>query len=419
MKSDNVLNSRINNNKNNKINNMKNSPKNSSKKIYLDYASTTPIDEEILRGMLPYFDKKYANPSSMYESGRLAQNIIEESRKKIAKVINSKSDEIIFTGSGTESDNLAILGIARAYKNKGNHIIVSAIEHKAVLQSVKSLEKEGFEISILEVDKDGMIDIKKCISMIKKETILISIMYANNEIGTIEPIKDLAKAIKEYRGVNALPLLHTDACQAVGYLNIDTDKLGIDLMTINSSKIYGPKGIGMLYKKANVNIEPIIYGGSQERGMRAGTENIALIQGFAEALIKSEKNREKESERLRGLQQYFMTELKKRIPNIEFNGHLKYRLPNNIHISIPSVEGESMLLMLDKENIEVSTGSACGAFDLKPSHVLLAIHQNEEIIHGSIRFSLGKYTNKKELDYVLKVFPPIVEKLKNLSAIRK
>ncbi len=390
--------------------------------IYLDYASTTPIDKEILKGMLPYFDKKYSNPSSMYESGRLAKNIIEESRKKIAKVINSKPDEIIFTGSGTESDNLAMLGIAKAYKDRGNHIIISAIEHKAILESAKSLEKNGFEISILEVDKNGVIDINKCLSMIKKETILISIMYANNEIGTIEPIKDLAQAIKKHREINNLnnlPLLHTDACQAVGYLSIDTDKLGVDLMTINSSKIYGPKGIGMLYKKANVNIEPIIYGGGQERGIRAGTENVALIRGFAEALVKAENNREKESKRLGELQKYFMTELKNKIPNIEFNGHLKYRLPNNVHISIPSVEGESMLLMLDKQGIEVSTGSACSAFDLKPSHVLLAIHQNEEIIHGSIRFSFGKYTNKKELNYVLKVFPPIVERLKSLSAIRK
>ena len=389
------------------------------RRIYLDYASTTPINPMILKSMLPYFDMKYSNPSSMYESGRMAKGIIEESRKKIAKCINSKSDEIIFTGSGTEADNLAILGIAKAYRDRGNHIIISSIEHKAILEPAKQLEKEGFEITVIPVDKKGTIDIKQIIASIKKETILISIMYANNEIGTIEPIKDLALALKGYRGVNTLPLLHTDACQAAGYLSIDTDRLGIDLMTLNSSKIYGPKGIGMLYKRSEIKINPIISGGEQERNQRAGTENIALIHGFAEALVKACDNKEKEVKRLSELQKYFIEELQKKIPDIKINGHIKNRLPNNIHISIPSVEGESMLLMLDSIGVEVSTGSACSTFDLKPSHVLLAIHQDEEIIHGSIRFTMGKYTDKKDLDYVLKVFPPIVERLKSLSAIKK
>ncbi len=389
------------------------------KKIYLDYASTTPIDPMILKSMLPYFDMKYSNPSSMYESGRMAKSVIDESRKKIAKCINCKPDEIIFTGSGTEADNLAILGIARAYRDRGNHIIISSIEHKAISEPAKQLEKEGFEITVLPVDKTGTIDIKQVIASIKKETILISIMYANNEIGTVEPIKELAIAIKNHRGVNTFPLLHTDACQAAGYLSIDTDRLGIDLMTLNSSKIYGPKGIGMLYKRSGIKINPIISGGEQERNLRAGTENIALIHGFADALVKAYDNKEKEVKRLSELQKYFIEELQKKIPDIKINGHIKNRLPNNIHISIPSVEGESMLLMLDSIGVEVSTGSACSTFDLKPSHVLLAIHQDEEIIHGSIRFTMGKYTEKKDLDYVLKVFPPIVERLKSLSAIKR
>ena len=264
------------------------------KKIYLDYASTTPIDPMILKSMLPYFDMKYSNPSSMYESGRMAKSVIDESRKKIAKCINCKPDEIIFTGSGTEADNLAILGIARAYRDRGNHIIISSIEHKAISEPAKQLEKEGFEITVLPVDKTGTIDIKQVIASIKKETILISIMYANNEIGTVEPIKELAIAIKNHRGVNTFPLLHTDACQAAGYLSIDTDRLGIDLMTLNSSKIYGPKGIGMLYKRSGIKINPIISGGEQERNLRAGTENIALIHGFADALVKAYDNKEKE-----------------------------------------------------------------------------------------------------------------------------
>ncbi|HEY4478573.1 MAG TPA: cysteine desulfurase family protein [Candidatus Paceibacterota bacterium] len=390
-----------------------------SDKIYLDYASTTPIDRDVLEDMLQYFNIKYSNPSSMYDSGRLAKSVIDDSRKRIAKYINCKPEEIIFTGSGTEADNLAIKGIAREYKKEGNHIIISAIEHKAILEPAKQLEKEGFEVTILPVDKYGMIDVKQCISYIKKETILVSVMYANNEIGTIEPIKDLALAIKNHRGVNTFPLLHTDACQALGAISIDIDKLGVDLMSLNSSKIYGPKGVGMLYKKLGIKISPIISGGEQERNLRAGTENIALIHGFSVALEKACGKMEKESKRLIELREYFIKGLKDKIPDLKINGHLKKRLPNNIHVSIPSVEGESMLLMLDKYGVEVSTGSACSAFDLKPSHVLIAIHQDEEIIHGSVRFTLGRYTTKKDLSYVIKVFPPIVNRLKSLSAIKR
>lgn len=386
--------------------------------IYLDHASTTPTDPDILKKMLPYFDQSYSNPSSMHTSGRQAKEVIAQSRKIISECLSCAPDEIIFTGSGTEADNLAIQGIARAHKHQGNHIIISSIEHKAILEPVKLLQKEGFGVSIVPVDRNGMIDIGECLKLIKKETILVSVMYANNEIGTIEPIADLSRAIAAIRGQRQYPILHTDACQAAGYLTLDVRELGVDMMTLNSSKIYGPKGIGMLYVRRGIKIAPIILGGDQEKGLRAGTENIALIHGFAKALEKIQAGREKETDRVKKIRDYFYRELKKRLPQIELNGHPIERLPNNLHISIPFVEGESMLLMLDSYGIEASTGSACSAFDLKPSHVLLAINQNEEIIHGSIRFTLGKNTTKKEIDRVLEVFPPIVEYLTLISAVQ-
>ncbi len=389
------------------------------KKIYLDYAATTPTDPDILERMLPYFGADYGNPSSMYESGRRAKSVIETSRKKIALCCNADPEEIIFTGSGTEADNMAIFGVARANRAHGNHIIISSIEHKAIIEPAHQLEKEGFRISVLPVDCYGMIDIGECLKLITPETILISVMYVNNEIGTIQPIAGLTAAVRLQRGSRGFPLVHTDACQAAGFLTLDVHELGVDLMTINSSKIYGPKGVGMLYKRKGVNLIPLIVGGDQEKRMRAGTENVALIFGFAEALEKVSAGRECDSERVRDLRDYFIKELKRKIPELELNGHPTERLPNNVHVSIHAVEGESMILMLDREGISASTGSACSAFDLKPSHVLLAIRQNEEIIHGSIRFTMGKHTTRDDLDHVLDVFPVIVENLTRLSAIRK
>lgn len=389
------------------------------KKIYLDHASTTPTDPDILREMMHYGGKEYSNPSSLHTSGRKAKAVLDVSREKIAGLINCEPSEIIFTGSGTEADNLAIMGIARAHKASGNHIIISAIEHKAVLQAARELEKDGFEVSVVPVDRYGMVDIMKCLSLIKKETILVSVMYANNEIGTIEPIQELGQAIHACRGARDYPFFHTDACQAAGYLSLDVRELHVDLMTLNSSKNYGPKGVGLLFKRNGIRISPLVVGGDQERGLRAGTENIGLIHGFASALQKAQANREKESLRVEQLRTYFLSGLQKRIPQMKLNGHPTQRLPNNIHISIPDVEGESMLLLLDQKGIEASTGSACSSFDLKPSHVLLAINQDEEIIHGSIRFTLGKSTAQEDLDYVLKVFPSIVHHLTLLSATQK
>ncbi len=383
----------------------------------MDYASTTPLDRTVLAKMLPYFGPEYGNPSSLHQSGRKARAVIEKMRRVVAEVLRSLPEEIIFTGSGTESNNLAILGVARKNRQFGNHIIISAIEHKSILESAELLLNEGLEVSVLPVDKYGLINVEECLNLIKKETILISVMYANNEIGTIEPIKKLADSLKKRRGLKSFPLLHTDACQAAGFLTLDVSWLDVDLMTLNGSKIYGPKGVGILYKKKNVSISPIIVGGNQENKMRAGTESVPLIVGFGEALCKADFLQKIESRRLTLLRDYFLQNLFAKIPNAVLNGHGENRLPNNINVSIPNIEGESILLMLDQLGIEVSTGSACSSNDLKPSHVLLAIGQSPELAHGSIRFSLGRCTTKENLDYVLEVFPKIVRRLNSMSAL--
>lgn len=389
--------------------------------IYLDNAATTPIDEKVLEKMLPYFRGEYGNPSSIYKSGRKAKQVIEHARQGLADVIGAKSSEVIFTGSGTEANNLAILGVARANKKYGNHILVSTIEHKSVLESVKQLEKEGFIIEYIPVDNYGVIDVDEIMKLITDKTILISVMYANNEIGTIQPIQELSKRVSEFknqepRTIN-YPLVHTDACQVAGQLSIDVRKLGVDLMTLNGGKIYGPKGIGVLYKKENINIEPIIFGGGQESGLRGGTESVPLIVGMLEALCMVDKNREIESVRLTELRNYLIVKLKEIIGDVVLNGHPTNRLPNNVHISIPKIEGEAVVLMLDEMSVQVSTGSACSSKDLEVSHVLKAINQSPEIIHGSIRFSLGKETRKDDIDYVMGVLGDIVKRLKSMSSL--
>ncbi|MEX2013911.1 MAG: cysteine desulfurase family protein [Parcubacteria group bacterium] len=387
------------------------------KTIYLDYAATTPIDHEVLSHMRPYWEMEYGNPSSMHASGRRAARAVRGARDALAACINASPDEITFTGSGTESDNLAIIGVARAYSSVGKHVIISAIEHKAVLEAAHSLEIEGFEVSIAPVDACGMIDVQSLLTMVRDDTTLVSIMLANNEIGTIQPISKLAHALKERREKTGLPILHTDACQAAGHLRLDVEEMGIDLMTLNGSKVYGPKGIGLLYKRSNVKISPIITGGGQERGLRAGTESVPLIVGLAFAFLKAGDMREHELERLRDLRHYFISNLRLNIPDIIVNGHSSSVLSHIVHVTVPGIEGESMVLMLDEKGVETATGSACSANDLRPSHVLVAIGQNSDLIHGSVRFSLGRGTTREELDYVLSVFPPIVERLKEASAL--
>ncbi len=405
------------------------------KKIYLDHAASTPIDPGVLEKMMPYFGAAYDNPSSLHSSGRRAAQVINEARKKVADVIGALPEEIIFTGSGSESDNLAILGVARANRAQGNHIIISAIEHKAVLKPARELRNEGFEITVIPVKPNGIIDVQACIESIRENTILISVMYANNEIGTIQPVKKIAEGIQRHKSARTVqartrskltdggkndfpsfPLFHTDACQAVGFLDLNVRRLGVDLMTLNGAKIYGPKGVGSLYVRNGVRLSSIILGGEQEKNLRAGTESVPLIVGFGEALVKSEKMRITESKRLTALRDYFIEKLLEKIPGAVLNGDKKNRLPNNVHISVPCVEGESMLLLLDSYGIEVSTGSACSAFDLKPSHVLLAIGQNPDLVHGSVRFSFGRSTTKKKLNSVLSIFLSTVKKLTSISA---
>lgn len=390
------------------------------KNIYLDYAATTYIDPKVLQKMKPYLTAAYGNASSLYALGREAKAVIEKARQDSAKILNVNPEEIVFTGSGTESDNLAIFGIARAYQNRGNHIIVSKIEHKAVLEPAKKLEKQGFRISYLNVDSQGIVKLNELKKLLNKKTILVSVMYANNEIGSVQPIKQISQIIKKFKNgsVGSPPVFHTDACQAAGAFPLKVNELGVNLLTLNGSKIYGPKGVGCLYVNKNYKIEPLILGGSQERGLRAGTENPALIVGFAEALKLAEKLRKKESRRLKTLRGYFIKKILKTIPSSRLNGHSQKRLPNNINISFKGIEGESLILMLDRYGIFGSTGSACTSHELSPSHVLLAIGLSENLAHGSLRLTLGRKTTKKELDYVLKILPLIIEDLRKMSAVK-
>jgi len=386
--------------------------------IYLDYAATTPMDKDVLELVHKTNILEYGNPGSLHKPGRLAKKQIEKARAEIAGHLKSDPNEIIFTGSGTEADNLAILGVARANKHYGKHIIISAIEHKAVLESALRLENDGFEVSYAPVDKNGILDIAKFKKLLRKDTILVSVMYANNEIGTIEPIREIAKTLLSLKQKAGYPLLHTDACQAAGTLSLDVKELGVDLLTINGSKIYGPKGVGCLYLKHGVNLEPQIVGGDQEWHKRAGTENVSLIVGIAKALDIATNKQQLENERLRKLRDYFINKIQKTIPQARLNGHPTKRLPNNINFSFAGIEGESLVLLLDQANIYCSTGSACSSLDLSPSHVLLAIGLTPELAHGSLRITLGRDTTKSDLDKVLVKLTKIVNDLRKISAIK-
>ncbi len=396
-----------------------------NREVYLDNAATTPINHNVLEVMLPFLKENYGNPSSLHKFGRISKSAIENSRNKISQIINCEPSEIIFTSGGTEANNLAILGIARANKNKGKHIIVSSIEHKSILDACKVLEKEEFEIDYLDVDKNGLVKLEDLKNKIRKDTILVSIMYANNEVGSIQPIKEISRFLKglsmksktnnEQRLTNNFPLFHCDACQAVNYLPVDIKKIGVDSLTISASKIYGPKGTGILYVNKKIKIAPLIVGGGQERGLRSGTPNVAFIVGTASALKISEMKREKESERLTKLRDYFLLQIKKKIKGIIVNGGMKNRLPNNLNISVKGVEGETLLLILDDKNIYCSTGSACSSMDLNPSYVLVNMGLPLGFIHCSIRFGLGRHTNKADIDYTVKVLSESINKIRAMS----
>jgi cysteine desulfurase len=390
------------------------------KRIYLDYAATTPIRKEVRETMKIFEEKIFGNPSSIHKEGRTAKTALEKARNLIAEILEVKSSEIIFTNGGTESINLALFGISRANKKffKKPRLITSKIEHPAVLNSMKQLEKEGFEIIYINVNKDGLININELKNTINENTILVSIMYANNEIGTIQPIEKISKIIKDYQNKKRknFPLFHTDACQAAGYLDIRPKKLGVDLLTLNASKIYGPKASGLLYIKENTLIEPLIFGGGQENNLCSGTENVSGWIGLAKALELAQKEKDKESKRLINIRDYAIKNILK-IEKTFLNGHPKIRLPNNINIIFLDIEGEALVLKLDKFGISASTGSACHSKTLEPSHVLTAIGLKREAIHGSLRLTLGKETTKKDIDYLLKVLPKIIKELRALSPI--
>lgn len=395
------------------------------KPIYLDHAATTPTDPKVLEAMLPYYSDKYGNPSSVHELGRSAKTATDAARKTVAGVLHAKQNEIIFTGGGTESVNLALFGFARRNTRRSSrpkgHIITSVIEHSCVLDVCHALEYEGFDVTYLPVGEDGVINRKQIVGAIRDDTILVSVMYANNEIGTVQPIAEIGKAltrINEARVKNGQPKVafHSDACQAAGYLDIKVSGLGVDLLTINGSKIYGPKGMGVLYVRGGVNLEPIIYGGGQESGLRGGTENVAGIVGMAKALEIANDNKVAETKRLSSLQKYFFQKLRG-IKDIKINGSLENRLPNNVNISIDKIEGESAVLYLDARGIYCSSASACSASSHKPSHVVLALGRSPQDAQGTLRFTMGKETLKKDIDYTVGELKKVVKKLRQMSAV--
>ncbi len=382
------------------------------KNIYFDNAATTKLDDEVLKEMLPYLKDNYGNPSSIYKLGREARKAIEDSREKIAKVLNCKANEIYFTAGGSESDNTAIKGIAKANKKRGNHIITSKIEHPAVLETCKQLEKEGFEITYISVDEKGIVDLEELKKSIKPTTILITIMFANNEIGTIQPIEEIGKIAK---GNNIY--FHTDSVQAFGSIKIDVQKLNIDSLSLSGHKFYGPKGVGALYVKTGVPFEKFISGGHQERNKRAGTENVAGIVGIGKAIELAYENLDEYNKKIKELRDYYVKQVEEKIPYIKINGDMEKRLPGNSNISFRFIEGEGLLLNLDLKGICASSGSACTSGSLDPSHVLLAIGLPHEIAHGSLRVSIGKYNTKEEIDYLIENLMEIVTRLREMSPL--
>ncbi len=382
-------------------------------RIYLDYAATTPAHPEVVKAMLPYFTEIFGNPSSIYACGQEAKGAVEEARSKVARLIGARDEEIVFASGGTEADNFAIKGTAYANESKGNHIIASAIEHHAVLETCKFLQKRGYSITYLPVDKYGMVDPGTVKKSITAKTILISVMHANNEVGTIEPLAEISKVARE-AGV----YFHTDAVQTTGHIPVNVNELGVDLLAISAHKLYGPKGVGALYIRKGTKLVSFQHGGEQERRRRAGTENVAGLVGFGRAAELAEQEMGDEAIRLTGLRDKLIKGLLQ-MEYTHLNGHPTKRLPNNANISIEFIEGESMCLNLDLQGICTSTGSACSSSSLEPSHVLLAMGFPAEQAHGSLRFTLGKWTTEKEIDRVLEVLPPIVAKLRAMSPLWK
>ena len=380
--------------------------------IYLDHASTTPMRPEVLEAMLPFFREQYGNPSSIYQIGREARKALDSSRDLVAAMMGADAQEIIFTAGGSEADNLAIKGAAFARRHRGNHIITSAIEHPAVLDTCRYLEKHGFEVTFLPVDAQGLVHPAAVAAAIRPETIMVSIMHANNEIGTIQPIAEISEILRE-KSI----LFHTDAVQTVGHIPVNVKDLGVDLLSLSAHKFYGPKGVGALYVRRGVRLDPLINGGGQERNRRAGTENVAGIVGLATALELAIAEIDSVTEHLRPLQDKLITRVLGVVPHTRLNGHREQRLPGNVSLCFEFIEGESLLLNLDMHGIAASSGSACTSGSLEPSHVLLALGLPHEIAHGSLRLTLGKDTTEAEIDTVVEVLPGIVDRLRQMSPL--
>lgn len=380
--------------------------------VYLDYSATTPVKDEVLQEMLPWFSENYGNPSSIYSIGEKSKEALTLARKKVASLIGATEKEIFFTGSGTEADNWALLGVANSLKDKGNHIITSNFEHHAVIHGCEYLEKNGYQVTYLPVNSQGLIDPKDIEAAITDKTILISIMLVNNEIGTLQPIKEIAKIAKKH-GV----LIHTDAIQAIGNIPIDVKDMGIDLMSLSAHKIYGPKGVGALYIRKGLRIANFTHGGGQESGKRAGTENLPGIIGFGKAAELAKINFDEHVAHVSKLRDYFLDQVMKRIPKVDVNGSMEFRHPANLSLAFDYIEGEGILILLDSKGVFVSTGSACNSASLNPSHVLTAIGLPVERVHGTIRFTMGDFTTQEDVDYVLDALQEVIEKLRSISSI--
>ena len=388
------------------------------KLIYMDYAATTPTRQEVVNTMLPYMTTNFGNPSSIYTLAQDARNAVDSARKTISKILGSRSSEIVFTSGGTESDNTAIKGVAFAMKHLGNHIITSMVEHHAVLHTCQQMEQFGFDVTYLPVDHNGQVRIEDLENSITENTILVSIMYANNEIGTIQPIKDMVRTVKNKANeLSKTIVFHTDAVQAVGHVDIDVTELGVDMLSMSAHKFYGPRGVGALYVKRGTPFESLLAGGGQERQRRSGTENVPGIVGMAHALKLTHTDRKHESLRISKMRDRVVTELSNSVENLVFNGHPINRLDNNVSVSFKGVEGEPVLMGLDFAGICASSGSACSSASVEPSHVLLAIGRSAEEAQGTLRITLGRDNSEEDIDYLLDVLPNLVNKLRAMPSM--
>jgi len=387
------------------------------RRIYLDNAATTRLDPEVLEAMLPYLREEYGNASSVHSFGQRARAAVEEARVRVAELIGADPSEIIFTSGGTESDNLAIKGIADAYGHVGRHILTSQIEHPAVLESCRALERRGFEVTYLPVSSDGLVRVEDVREALRPDTILVSIMLANNEIGTIQPIREIAELLARVRAERRQPhpYLHTDAVQAVGKIPVWVRELGVDLLTFSAHKIHGPKGVGALYLRRGVRIVRQMDGGHHERDRRSGTENVPAIVGFGRAAELTRAQLDQRIPHMRALRDRLERGIEERIPFVHLNGHREHRVPHICNFSFQFVEGEALMIRLDLRGVAVSTGAACSSGSLEPSHVLLALGRPRDLVQGSVRFSLSKDTTPEEIEYVLKVLPEEVERLRAMS----